>query len=431
MLTKEDYGAAGNFNSWVSILAIVATLHLESACARAKFDYKDDFDGYISSTVCCGSLVSALFYACILIAPDFFSKLFNIDLTYLHVLCLVLIFSPAFDMFQIKLRYEYRYVISVAISLTMMIVSTLTGVVLVHLCSDKLFGRIMGANIPKILVYITIFCIVLFKGRKFFVKEYWKYAILYSLPIIPHLLSNVILGSSDKIMILKIEGKEAAGIYTLAYSCGMLVSILMNSFNRAMTPWLSEKLYEKDYDLVKKVNRWYIAGFIFLVEGMILVAPELMYFLGGSKYAGAEYLVAPVMLGYGFKFAYTNYVNVEQFEKKTGIVSIGTLIAAGFNFITNLIFIPIFGYQAAAYTTLAGFMMLLLMHYFACKKIGFGHVYDNRFTFEAVTGMLVIGLASQLLFANTFIRWAIIVLVSGIGLVIAYNLFKKFRKKVA
>lgn len=429
LLTKGDFGSFSNFSSWMSILAIVATLHLESATARARFDFEDDFDGYISSTVFCGSMVSLLFYICVLAAPRFFSSVFDIDIIYLHILCLFLIFSPAFDMRQIKLRYEYKYISNVIITILVTAGSTLTAVYMVHICSDKLFGRIMGEFVPKIAVYIGMFIFVMIRGKKLLCLEYWKYAVLYSVPIIPHLLSNVILGSSDKIMITKMVNKEAAAIYSLAYSCGMIISVFLSSFNQAMTPWLSEKLHDEDYGIIKKVNRWYILCFAVMVEGMILIAPELIKFLGGEKYAGAEYLIAPVMTGYGFKFAYTSYVNIEQYEKKTGAVSVGTLLAAGFNFLANLICIPLFGFQAAAYTTLAGFIMLLLIHYLICRKYGFSHIYDNRFTFCVMGVMLAAGMLSQLLYLNFVLRWVMITALLVTGLMILHRLFIYYRGK--
>ena len=132
------------------------------------------------------------------------------------------------------------------------------------------------------------------------------------------------------------------------------------------------------------------------------------------------------MLGYGFKFAYTSYVNVEQFNKKTSIVSIGTLIAAGFNIVTNMIFIPIFGFEAAAYTTLAGFVVLLLIHYFISRKLGFTVVYDNRFIFIVLAIMTVLGLMLQVLYPFMIVRWVLAFAV-GVGALIGiYRVWNRY-----
>ena len=427
LLLKKDFGTVGNFNSWLSILAIVGTLHLYSSVARAKYEFEDDFDGYLSSVVFLGSVYSAVLYGIVLLFPHFFETVFDMDMRYIHVIFWVLIFSPALDMMQIKHRFEYKYKFFVFVSLSSTIISTAIAVLLVLHLDDKLFGRIYGAFVPNIIIYIIFFFVVLFKGKTFYNKEYWKFALTFTMPIIPHLLANVILGSSDKIMITKLVGSEANAIYTIAYSLGMLVATLQTSFNSAMCPWLYEKLHAKDYEIIKKVNKVYILTFAVAVEGMILIAPELVRFIGGKEYASSVYLIAPVMIGYGFKFAYNLYINVEQYEKKTGIASVGTLVSAGFNFITNLIFIPIFGYQAAAYTTLASFILLLLIHYFVSKRLNLVYMYDNVFTFACMFIMMIVGIASQILYLNTMVRYGAIVVLGIVGAGLLWKLYITFK----
>ncbi|MBR2187634.1 MAG: polysaccharide biosynthesis protein [Lachnospiraceae bacterium] len=428
LLTKADYGSNSNFNVWLSICAVVCTLHLQSSVARAKFDYETDeeYDSYLSSITFLGTLSTALSYAIVIAFMDFFTSLLSIDAIYLHVMFIELLLAPSLDVLQAKHRIQQKYKIQVILSVFVTVSSTLISVLACYYAKDRLFGKIMGAEITNTVIYIAVFIYVMYKGRKIIDFAAWKYAASYSIPIIPHLLSNIILGSSDKVMIMKMVGKEANGTYSLAYSGGMVVSTLMTCFNQAMEPWLFEKLHIKDHEIIKKVNRYYLAGFSVIVIGSVLLAPEIIWILGGEKYAGAAYIVPPIMLGYGFKFAYTSYVNVEQFNKKTSIVSIGTLIAAGFNIVTNMIFIPIFGFEAAAYTTLAGFVVLLLIHYFISRKLGFTVVYDNRFIFIVLAIMTVLGLMLQVLYPFMIVRWVLAFAV-GVGALIGiYRVWNRY-----
>ncbi|MCR5025330.1 MAG: oligosaccharide flippase family protein, partial [Lachnospiraceae bacterium] len=325
---------------------------------------------------------------------------------------------------QAKHRIMQRYKLQVAISVFESLSCTFCSVAMVYLCKDKLFARIIGGEIPDILIYIIIFIILLVRGRKLVCTEYWKYAASYSIPVIPHLLSNILLGSSDKVMIRNMIGAEANGNYSMAYSCGNIIGTLMSSFNMAMAPWLYQKLHAEEDDSIRRVNRVYIVSFMVILMSAILLAPEIIWILGGEKYAGVERIVPPIMLGYGFKFAYTAYVNVEQYHRKTGIVSIGTLIAAAFNIITNFIFLPIFGYSAAAYTTLAGFIMLLFIHYLISRRYGFTRVYDNRFTFAVMLIMTVAGLLTEFLYPLFILRW-ILSFALGIAALMAMYRIKK------
>ncbi len=425
LLTKAEFGSYSNFTVWLSICSVVCTLHLYSSVARAKFDHEDDYDQYLSSITFLGTAVTAAFYLVVISFMDFFSGLLSIDPIFLHVMFIELLFAPSLDIIQAKHRIQQKYKVQVFLSILVSLSSTFFAVLGAWYCKDRLFGRIMGAEITNTVIYIVVFLYVMYKGRRFIDIASWKYAAAYSIPIIPHLLSNIILGSSDKVMITRMVGKEANGIYSLAYSGGLIVSTLMNSFNQAMEPWLFEKLHIKDHGIIKTVNRYYIVTFMIVVIGTVMLAPEIIWVLGGEKYAEAVYIVPPIMLGYGFKFVYTNYVNVEQFNKKTGIVSVGTLVAAGFNIAANLLFIPIFGYKAAAYTTLAGFVLLLFIHYFICRRYGYTVMYDNRFTMLVLIVTSVLSMVIQTLYPYTLARWAVIVLLGAVFLLALYMLYKK------
>ncbi|MCR5778255.1 MAG: oligosaccharide flippase family protein [Lachnospiraceae bacterium] len=426
LLTKGELGLQNNFVVWFSMAAVVCTLNLKSSVSRAKFDYKDRFDEYLSCITFLGSIATMFFYAIVVMFKDFFVSLWQLDMIYIHLMFIELLVAPSLDILQAKHRIQQKYKVQVGISVFLSVASTFLAVLAVFLCKDKLFGRIMGEAIVNIVVYILVFVYVMYKGKKLVDVKIWKYAMAYSIPLIPHLVANNILGGADKMMITRICGKEANGMYSISYVGGTIISTLMTCFNSAMVPWLFEKLHAKDYKIIKKVNRFYVAGFSIMVIGAILLAPEIMMFFGGKKYAGAEMLVPPVMLGYGFKFAYTNYVNVEQFNKKTGMVSLGTGIAAVFNIITNFIFIPIYGYRAAAYTTLAAFVLLYFLHYYICRKYGFVDMYDNKFFLGVLIVMLIGGLLLQGLYPYRLIRFALAFIVGVISLVGIWNVKKKY-----
>ena len=122
----------------------------------------------------------------------------------------------------------------------------------------------------------------------------------------------------------------------------------------------------------------------------MLVSPEILYVLGGESYLAAKYVMPPITMGLICQSIYTIYVNVEQFCKKTIGMAIGSVTAAIINYILNAIFIPIFGYTAAAYTTLASFMWLLIVHMFIVHRLGMSYVYHNKRMLLIVAVLMVI-----------------------------------------
>ena len=154
-----------------------------------------------------------------------------------------LLFASIIEMFQARERFLYKYKITVITSLFIALSTAVISVILVILMEDKLWGRIIGNSLPTIFIGILLSKVLLYNGRKNKVK-YWRYALPVCLPYIPHILSMTVLNSMDRIMITKICGSRENALYSVAYSCGAVITILMTSINSAFVPWLGSKLHE-------------------------------------------------------------------------------------------------------------------------------------------------------------------------------------------
>ena len=76
------------------------------------------------------------------------------------------------------------------------------------------------------------------KGKTFFSRRYWSYALKFNVPLLPHYLSLTLLSSSDRIMISNMVGAEEAGIYNLAYSISMIMSMFNTALLQSIEPWI-------------------------------------------------------------------------------------------------------------------------------------------------------------------------------------------------
>ena len=176
-------------------------------------------------------------------------------------------------------------------------------------------------------------------------------------------------------------------------------------------------------------------GYIYVDTGALYRAVGVYCLRNGITTNDAEGvgLVAPIAIGILCQFIYSNYINIELHVKKTKYASVGTIIAATFNIVTNLIFIPRYGYMAAAYTTCASYILLWIIHFLITKRILKISLYDDKF-FVGVF-LLVIGVAflvTQLygyilirILLLLFILIAIIVLHKEIVIGFIFGVFKK------
>lgn len=389
ILTKAEYGSYSNIITWYSIITIIATLSLNSSLARARFEYKDDLDTFISSNLIQGSIMTVIVGLVMIMNLPFFCSLFVVDKKYIFIMLFGIVVSPAYDMFLNVQRFNYKYILVVILSVVITLSSVLLSLLLISVMEDNLLARVLGTYFPSFVIAIILYFQFLFKSKR--IKfEYCKYALIISVPYIFHLLSGIVLNSSDKNMITKLLGSEDNALYSMAYTVAMIVSIIWSSLDKAFSPWIGEKLNEKKYDSINKYSKLYVLVFLYFVVGIMLLAPEVLYILGGKPYIEAKYAMPPIMVGYLFIMIYSLYVNVEQYEKKTLGMAIATSLAAVINIITNAIFIPKFGYLAASYTTLACDLLMVIFHYFIVRKMKLSQIYDTGFNFIVIIFSLLL-----------------------------------------
>lgn len=409
ILSKTDFGLFNNYTSWLSIITIFATLNLESTLISARFDFEDDFDRYIFSMLGLSSISTIIWTLLILIFQNDIADFTSIDPAYLIVMMVFLLFSPAVSMFVTRERYLFKYKGSVIVSIVISISTAVISVLLVSNFDNRLFGRILGAAIPTVLLGVVFYLYFFYKGKKIKL-DYWKYAMPICLPYIPHLLAGTLLNSMDRVMIERYCGAEATAIYSLAYTCGAMVTLFISSLNSAFAPWMGEKIHLNQTKEINYFSKIYITVFMTVAIGVMLIAPDMLYVLGGEPYIEARFVITPVAMGCVCQFLYTLYVNVEQFNKKTIGMAVATMIAAAINYMLNYILIPKIGYLAAAYTTLSGFLALLAMHIFLVYRMGMGRVYNIKYVILAVLTGIVSMIGITCSYNHLFVRTILIII---------------------
>ena len=418
LLTKTDFGLYNNYASWLAIATIFVTLNLESTLISARYDYEQEFDEYIFSVLSLSTLSTTVWFVVVNVFSEAFISFLGMDIVYINIMLTYLLFFPAVTLFQARERYLFEYKKTVALSLFIAVGTASISVVLTANMQNKLAGRIIGSIIPTVAVGFLLYLYFIRKGKRI-VLGYWKYALPICLPFIPHLLSLTLLNSIDRVMITRWCGAEDNAIYSLAYTCGSMVTMLLTSINSAFAPWLGEKLNARSYDEIRKFSKVYILGFCFLAIGIMAVAPEILLILGGKTYSEAKFVMPPIAMGCICQFIYTMYVNIEQFKRKTVGMAFASMIAAIVNLVLNYILIPKVGYLVAAYTTLVGYLVLLVIHMFLVYRLKLNDIYDYKMIIVTIFVMLGITVLINAIYPLNVIRYMLI----GVYVIILIKLF--------
>ncbi len=410
LLTPADYGKFNNFFSWQTILACVFGLCLNYSIGRAKIDYKNDFDGFISSIQTLSAIVGLSLLILVLPFLGSLSAFMEIDKGLLISLLVMLIVSPSIDYLQSKFRFEYRYKENVLIALINSVGTVLISIFLI-LLSDiehRYVGRILGSVIP--IFFIGVFAVIYLyrKGENAINKEYWKYALRISIPMMPHGIAMVLLAQIDRIMLIKMDGDASAGLYSFGYSYALIISVVTNAIMNAWQPWLYDNVSAGNYSEVKKSNHQINSlGFVMMLV-FILVGPEVIMILGTPPFYEAKWMVAPVIVGCFFQFVYGYFSLMEIYCKRTELIAFGSVGASVVKIVLNLIFIPKYGFVGAAYTTMISYAILMVYHWIMFNRIFHESIFDLKQLVSLCISSIVLCVLIVAVYENTLVRYILL-----------------------
>ncbi|MBR1930277.1 MAG: oligosaccharide flippase family protein [Lachnospiraceae bacterium] len=427
LLSTEDFGLISLFSSWQSILTVFFTLDLFGGVYnKAMIVYEDDKDGYTSSTLFLTTIICGVFFGIYLPFHNVINGLLGLGTPFIILMFLNITGNCGILFWTGRCRFDYRYKSIVILTLSSLVLSTAVSILLVlSVDENKALYRVIGMVIPPMAINLWCYIQLLRKGKKLINIAYWKYAVSYNLPLIPHYLSMQILNQSDRIMINTYCGSAYAGIYSVAYQLSFALNMFTNAIHASYAPWSYRKLKEGDFPEIKTITNAVLVSLLAGCLVLSLFAPELIYILGGVNYAEAIWIVPPVAMSVFFNMSYNLIGVVAMYHEKTRFIMVGSLLAAGSNLILNRIFIPRFGFVAAGYTTMACYLIYFVAHYcylcIICRKTQIEIPFDKRLLFFASVLALGATVVCSVLYLNMGIRYITIVILMAIC---GYALYK-------
>lgn len=414
MLTTAEYGQYSVFQSWRDILIIFATLNLYCGVfTKAMVDYEHDRDRYTSSMQALSTMLTGALFVVYLIGKSFWNELLGMDTITMLLLFAYFVFYPAFTFWSVRQRVEYKYVKMVVITLVVSVLTPVISITLLYTTSLRQNAVIWGYLIVQSGVGAFFYVLQFVRGKCFYHREYWTKALKFNIPLIPHYLSLIVLGQADRIMIQHYCGSDKAGIYNLAYQVSMIMNILINAINNTLVPWSYEQLKKENYSGIRAASTRLCVLIAVMTFGAILIGPEIVAILGTAEYAEAVWIIPAVAISVYFTFCYSMFSTIQFYYGATWFVMVASVVGAVLNVVLNAVFIPIFGFIAAGYTTLACYFVFMVMHYafmrVVCRKQLDGmSVYNNRFIFGSCLVLCAAGAVCMLLYRGYVARYLIL-----------------------
>lgn len=414
LLSKSDYGVTNIYNSWLAIFSVIMTFSLSSGGVynNAMLDFKDELDEFTSSMLTLTNVSIGIYLFIYLVFKDYINKFLGLSTPLIFIMFITILLNVPFNFWMYRQRFEYKYKLPIFLNILITIFSIMLSYLFVKsMPQNKSFGRILGNSLFTWIVGFIILLNIVKKGKTGFKKKYWKYALTFNIPLIPHYLSHIILSQSDRIIIAKILNSAQAGLYGVGYSAASVINIIWSAISGSWTPWIYKKIKENEYNKIYKITNCLVIFLIVICIIFIAFAPEIIKILAAPSYYEAIWIIPPVVIGIFFTFLCNIYGNILFYYKKSKIVMSATVTCAISNIILNLIFIPKYGYIAAAYTTMVCYMLFALFHYIIIKKVINKKIYNNKFFLVSSLIFVVLSFLIMMLYDLTIIRFIIIIIV--------------------
>lgn len=423
LLSTEEYGQYSVFNSWLGIVTVFVSLNLASGVyMQGLVKYEDRRKEYASSLQGLTMLLVAAWTIIYLAFHDFWNRLFELPTVQMLAMLLMIWMSSAFGFWASSQRVVFSYRKLVLVTVLVSIAKPALGIFLVLHSEDKVTARILGLAAVEFVGYSGLMISQTIKGKRLCVPEFWGHALMFNIPLIPHYLSTTVLNSADRIMIEKMVSADTAGIYSLAYSISQLMTLFTTGITQTLEPWRYAKQKagrQEDIAALTYPTLILVAG---LNLALIAFAPEAVRIFAPPEYYDAIWVIPPVAMSVYFMFTYGFFASFEFYFEKTGYVAVATMAGAVLNIILNYIFIGIFGYYAAGYTTLVCYIVYAACHYLGMRKICKDNlngkkVYSLKKLLAISGGFMVLGFAIQFTYLNIYVRYAAIAVFAAVLLI--------------
>jgi len=193
---------------------------------------------------------------------------------------------------------------------------------------------------------------------------YTREALLFGVPLIPHVAGTYLLNAADRLVINHELGLAQAGIYMTAVQLAMAMAIVFDAINKAYVPWLFERLKRNQFEEKRQIVRWtyiYFGMALGAAGAAFLIGPYAVTFIAGAQYAQAGKVIGLLALGQAFGGMYLMVTNYIFYSKRTGLLSIATICSALIDIVLLLLLVNKFGTLGAAWAFVISMAMRFVL----------------------------------------------------------------------
>jgi len=232
-----------------------------------------------------------------------------------------------------------------------------------------LTGKLLATGVTAVLCGLSLVRWMRFGFDWLFMKE----SLRFGLPMVPYGLAALGLDVADRFILQRYRPTSEVGLYTLAYSFGMVMYVITLSLWQAWAPlyYGSAKAGDDSRAGLGRLTSGVIVSLVGIAIIGQLLAPHFVRLMLSPNYGPAGRVVPLLVTAYLCHALYALFQLAALQEKKTPQVFLITLVCFAANVGMNIFLIPRFGMYGAAYATLLAFALEATLMYDYAQRVYF------------------------------------------------------------
>jgi len=270
-----------------------------------------------------------------------------------------------------KIRAEQLPLKYTMTNITKLVVSLLCIIFFVAILQYGIIGILYSYITAEITIFLYLLATMLPKMKAIIEKKVIATALKFGFPLIFSSIGYLVLSVSDRFIIKYLDGNKSVALYDLGYRvAGSLNMFLIMPFTLSLMP-SAYKMYGALGDKRYYSKLMTYLCFILVWGGLALslFSEELIKIFAVNPVYWPSYKIVPIII---FSYIFNGLILVallgQYLTKNTKNIALTTILAAIFNVILNIIYIPRVGYIAAAYTTLLSYFILFVVSYIVSNR---------------------------------------------------------------
>ena len=227
-----------------------------------------------------------------------------------------------------------------------------------------------------------------------------KKMLAYTWPLLIGGMAGSLNEVLDKILLRRLiggnEGLATVGLYGAGFKVGVLMSLFIQMYRFAAEPFFFEKAGRGDAKETYAVTMKY-----FVITGLILFLGinlyiEALQIIIGPVFRESLIVVPIISMAYLLLGIFINQSIWYKVDDKTIYGAWITILGAAVTIAVNLLFVPVYGYIAAAWAHVACYLSMVVVSYFIGQKY-YPIKYETGKIFLYILLSVVLVVASDLL----------------------------------